>query len=250
MRAYIGFEGLGCRTEANALLASLPARAVRMLMIGVNGNARTLEGRGSHRPPRTPKTEDIADVFSDDPRALNLIAYATDQPATLGEQLIRMAAYGGPHFHGFQLKMCWPDPREIERFSARRPHDRIVLRVGPRALSEVSSHPDRLAARLEEYAGVITDVLLDPTGGHERLFHAARVVDQLGAILDTNRNIGLGLVARLEDHAIDRLKPIFAEIPTLSLMAEDRLDAPKPALDLEAAQAFYASAHARFREVL
>lgn len=161
-RPYIGVAGITTRAEARACLGAFPP-CDRPLALGVLVSAKTLRGETTRWHRRMPRVEDIAEIFPDDPRALNLIHYSSDEPiprATLG----RLSALMGPHGAGVQFNGAWPAPNDIA-WAQRHGWPgfaRVVLQVRSWLDSAaLSALPERLAP----YRGLTTDILLDASGG-------------------------------------------------------------------------------------
>ncbi|MBI2450547.1 MAG: hypothetical protein HYV47_03355 [Candidatus Nealsonbacteria bacterium] len=111
-KPYVGITGFMRRQEVSAVLEQANLR-VRMLMVGVLVSSKTLSGRQNKWPNRYPKIKEMADIFPEDPNALNLIHYNTDEPETLANQLLELTDRGGHNLRGFQLNIAWPFPIEL-----------------------------------------------------------------------------------------------------------------------------------------
>ncbi|MBI4437708.1 hypothetical protein HY631_02035 [Candidatus Uhrbacteria bacterium] len=229
---YIGVTGFVSREEVDAAVSTLdalPAWSDRRLMVGVLVNSKTLRGVRHARPFRYPLIERVAGLFHPHRRAVNLIHYATDDPQALSVQLEELVYRGGKHLDGFQLNQCWPDPRTI-----RLPKGlRVVLQIGSHALSEVQKDPDLLSQRLSEYSGVVTDVLIDDSGGRGIPMDARLANDYVRAIFLEHPQLGIGVAGGLCAQSLRSLQALVNRFPTLSVDAEGRLRTPEDHLDLE-----------------
>lgn len=250
MRGYIGITGFMKRAEVERALTHIehpPHEHVthRQLMVGVLVSLDTLNGKPPARfPGRYPAIKEVAGIFTDDPRALNLIHYVTSDRKTLPEQLARLVELGGPHLHGFQLNMRWPDPATIILLKSLR----VVLQLGPKALEEVKGDPEALALRLDAYRGHITDVLIDASGGEGRPIDLEGSLTQVRAIHRRHPDLGIGEAGGFCAETIDeRLRPHVAAYSDLSLDAEGRLRTPQDTLDPEAEGAYLKKGQALFR---
>ena len=116
--SYVGVTGFMCRQEVRLLLEMLPRPAGRLFMFGVLATDKTLRQEPNKRFNRYPPLARLDNIFVADPAVLNLIHYATGEPATLADQLERLTAAAGPLLNGFQLNMRDPDPGELRRFAA------------------------------------------------------------------------------------------------------------------------------------
>src|SRR5437868_5866280 len=113
---YVGVTGFMSRPEVVEALAMVPRGSVRRLMVGVLMSSKTLVGQINKWPGRYPKKDAIVDIFIDDPRALNLIHYNTDNPEALFTQLAEITKLAGPNLDGFQLNIAWPPISQIENW--------------------------------------------------------------------------------------------------------------------------------------
>jgi hypothetical protein len=139
-------------------------------MVGVLASQKTLSG--GDRNARSPAPEEIAGLFPNSLCVLGLVHYFTKNPETLCEQLIRVHAVGGEYCDGVQINVPWPPVDQLEAFGQWVPRGtRIVLQVGPKALADIGPDGNILAKalaaseQLGRYRGLITDVLIDPSGG-------------------------------------------------------------------------------------
>ncbi len=223
---YIGVTGFRTRREVQTVLEVVPHGAKRRLMVGVLASSKTLQGGQGKYPGRTPRVEEIADIFNDDPRALNLIHYNTGDRQGLPEQLARLIELGGPNLHGFQLNIAWPDPTQLERL---RSHT-VVQQVGHRAFEEVGNDPRQLAEKLDAYRGLITHVLVDPSGGTGQEYHLPTTQACVLAIMDRHGDwLKIGIAGGLSAVGLyERITPVIGLYDHLSIDAEGRLRTPTP----------------------
>lgn len=165
---YIGVTGIMTAQEARAALRTAHTWASPYkVMLGILASEKTLAGMTNKWPNRYPRRERIGELLLDHPKALNLVHYTTDTPATLAAQLLWIAEFAGPHLHGFQLNMPWPDVRQLTAFHLNsRPVGkyRIVLQLGSHAIAACKT-PEELADRVAAYDQLVHYVLLDWSGG-------------------------------------------------------------------------------------
>jgi hypothetical protein len=157
--SYIGCSGLVSRAEVLAALAAFPDFG-RQLMVGVLASEKTLAGQRNRWFRRYPRVENIAGVFLDDPRCLNLVHFGADEPPD-ATTLARLFDLAGPLCHGFQFNGAWPWSANIETlcrmFERAGKTPRIVLQAG---LGTTAAQVGLYVRR-----GVATDVLIDASGG-------------------------------------------------------------------------------------
>lgn len=218
-KPYIGVTGFMSAGEVRSVLRNdLPLG--RDLMVGVLSSYKMLTGRGAKFPGRYPEPEKIRDIFVSHPRAVNLIHYATDDRPTLPHQLERLIKLGGPHLHGFQLNMAWPEPNHLEYVASHV--QRIVLQLGARAI-EVGGSPREVSERLKAYHGLITDVLLDPSGGRGELIDLKYALNYLQCICPDHPHLGIGIAGGLSPETLVHIVPLMKEFPNLSTDVEGRV---------------------------
>jgi hypothetical protein len=188
--SYIGVSGVTTRGEADALLATLPVDAPRPLMLGVLTSSKLLCDIGNPNPKRYPKKREIAGIFTDHPRALNLVHVAWSQDEALGtcvEQFVRAREAGGDRCHGLQVNgLNAPTPSDLRAHAQRYPNDRLVLQW--RDLTRQCEH---LILRLQPYAWSITDVLLDGSAGEGRPMDVAKMTSLATALRDFYPHLGI-----------------------------------------------------------
>ena len=198
-------------------------------------------------PNRCPAPAAIAGVFSDDPRCLNLVHYRPRPGANLADALTRATEVGGPNCHGVQINATrgapWPDPAALTEYRQRSQPQRIVLQAGREAMASVDGDPYRLAQRCAEYAGIVTDVLVDASEGLGIPLDASRSERYLQAVASTAPTLGLVVAGGLSAANINELlSPLLPEWAAVSIDAEGRLRDGDDRLDLSATTAYLSAA--------
>jgi hypothetical protein len=225
---YVGVTGLRHLLEVIRALSLVPEQSKRRLMVGVLMSSKTLAGQANKWPGRYPKKEAVAGIFVNDPRALNLVHYSTDEPDTLCDQLEAVAAIAGPNLDGFQLNVAWPPISQIIEYRLRHPDHFIVLQIGGRAMSSLGNQPQQVAERVNFYEADIDAVLVDGSGGAG---HPITQFDEnfLRAIQQhCNTHLGLGIAGGLGPNTLHSLNALIRDFPDLSIDAEGRLRTPMP----------------------
>ncbi len=224
---YIGVTGFMTPQEVRAGLKLFPANGNRKLMVGVLVSSKTLQGGTNKWPGRYPKFDRIVEIFQDDPRAVNLIHYNTDDKETLSHQLLHLVEISGPNLHGFQLNVAWPNVAELEKFhEATGWTYRIVLQVGGGAMKKIDDNPVKLADAISEYIWpdrLIDDVLIDPSGGKGQPFDPGKTTDFLREIVGRNLPVNLGVAGGLGSQTIWLFDSLLREFPDLNSDAEGQL---------------------------
>ena len=240
---YIGITGFTTPDEVAAVVAALPHSPSRLLMCGVLLSNALLDGEPSDAPNRCPPPNTIAGIFTDDPRCLNLVHYRPRPGADLADALIRAHEVGGPNCNGVQINATrgapWPDPSSLIEYKNRSQPRRIVLQAGREAMASVDGDPSRLAQRCAEYAGIVTDVLVDASEGLGIPLDAVRSAHYLEAVASAAPELALvvagGLCASNMDELLSPLQPEWAAV---SIDAEGRLRDTNDELDVASARAY------------
>ena len=257
---YIGVSGFMSANEVRAALDAFPDCG-RQLMVGVLASSKTLCGLPNKYPRRYPLAADIAGIFVDDPRCLNLVHVATDgDKSTVDGKLIpieidlwRGFTAGGPLCHGVQFNGATQRlrPEALHAFKAMCPTaKRIVLQVGPRWL-DARSAADSFMKSLARYAGTATDILLDLSGGNGRLINPETARD---LAVDARKSLAhwgvapgemaIGIAGGLCAETLPGIRGLLEEQGPLSIDAEGRLrdDADGGGnLDLDKARSYLAT---------
>ena len=251
---YIGVTGFMTREEVDQAITAFHQTKRpddRHLMIGILASSKTLKGEQNKWGNRFPRVQDISRLVRDRPFMTTLVHYSTDEPETLSEQLQRLQEFGGPFLDGFQLNMVWPDPNAIKEalydHEHRRPASRIVLQIGSRAFKACAEDHHVLAARIDAYAEIVTDVLFDLSGGHGRPLDIEKSLDVLFTIRLRHPHLGLGVAGGLCADTLPSIERIVAEFPHVSIDAEGRLrDHPDARLNLETVERYIVLAQEKF----
>ena len=247
LTSYIGITGFTTLDEVEAIVSTLPAPPSRLLMCGVLLSNALLTGESSDAPNRCPPPDAIAGIFSADPRCVNLVHYRPQPGANLADALARAHEVGGPNCHGVQINATrgapWPDPAALVEYRERCQPQRIVLQAGREAMSSVDGDPTRLAQRCAEYAGIVTDVLVDASEGLGLPLDAARSAEYLEAIAEAAPDLGLVVAGGLcAENVSELLSPMLPRWAGVSIDAEGRLRDGNDVLDVRAAVAYLRAA--------
>jgi hypothetical protein len=212
LRPYLGISGVMTPGEAatlvlvfenlctNAFDSMMPTHD---LMLGVLVSEKTLRGEQNKWPRRYPKVSDIQEIFdaawaaarTDRPvthdapptdKPLNLIHYASDVPPTL-ETIQELFELGCATLGGFQFNGTWPSAETLKEFASSLSNQafrrqRIVLQVGPAMLLKYTAR--EITDSLTPYVigAVVTDILIDASGGRGQLIDMAKATSMIAAI--------------------------------------------------------------------
>lgn len=214
--SYVGITGFVSRAEVDACFDALPDGLT--LMCGVLVSAKTLRGERNKWWRRYPRVEDVAAIFSPDPRCLNLIHYCDDvAPDT--ETVERLLSLGGEHLHGFQFNGAWPLRKTIAPL-AHRHH--VVLQVRDAGADPVAF----FRAAVDDIAVMFTDsrchILLDASGGRGAAISVEAVRETVKALRwNLGYYFGIGVAGGLCAETVPALRPLRGY--EVSIDAEGRL---------------------------
>lgn len=235
---YVGVSGVTTAEQAQAILDMWPASAPPWsLMIGVLTSQKVMTG--GERNARSAAPKDFASIFSRDYRVLGLVHYFTKDTSDLGEQLLHAAAWGGVGCDGVQVNVPWPPPEELEHFRHYgEAWDRVVLQIGPAALRD-TMNPARINGAIAAYVhnNLITDVLLDVSGGGGRPIDPSFAAEMAHRVREVFPALGVGIAGRLTAASL----PAVAEIVLrygLSIDTESGVRNDRDELDFDEVQAY------------
>lgn len=221
---YIGVTGFMTPEEVAFGLKAITKTSERKLMVGVLMSSKTLRGEENKWPSRYPKREVVSSLFTDHPKALNLIHYNTDNAERLCEDLTEMTKLAGPNLHGFQLNIPFPPLEALDKYLNTNPEILTVLQISKEMLK---LSPRELRKRLfPEYRWMANHFLLDGSGGHGLPLDA----QLLGEYLDELQILraGLGVAGGLGPTSLDLLEDLPERFRDLSIDAEGRLRSSQP----------------------
>lgn len=245
---YIGVTGFTAPTEVDEVLAAVPHGSPRLLMVGVLASRRSLRGEPSKKyPGRYPPREQIAKIFPEDRRALNLVHYHAPGATGLAAELEGLRAIGGPRLHGVQLNIAWPDPDALHALDGLR----IVLQLSRQAMDACAKNPAAIAGRVADYGDRIHDVLIDPsggTGGKDGAFDAGFAANLATAIRNLRPDLGIGVAGGLHAKNLTAIHPLLPTVPDVSIDAEGGLRDGWDRLVLTATKAYVAAGFALFAD--
>ncbi len=246
---YIGVTGFMSREQVEAALVDFPFSPFIKLMVGVLVSDKTLSGVPNSYPNSFPRPDDIADIFVDDPRVLNLVHYNTHDQKGLARQLDTVFEIAGPNCHGAQLNISWPNVEELKLLHYAWRDKQIVLQLG-RVAFEAKQSPEVVAKYLGIYKHLIDYILFDMSGGFGVEINIGLATDCYGEYLKQglNRHFGFGLAGGLDAEGIARLIPLFRTSQTLSIDAQGKLRSSDQ-LDLEKVRAYIQAALQLYKPV-
>ena len=253
-KPYIGITGFNHQSQIQQISLETAGMSDSYFMAGVLASDKSLQGLPTRHPHRYPPVADIGSIFID-PTHLNLIHYHTDTPvaASLFSQMLRVRRSGLPHCHGLQLNVTWPARAALYAYKHRFPDDVLVLQCGKEALAEVGLYSGKitelsaladLADRIALYGDSIDYVLLDASGGENRLVDVSLTRACLTALYERNVYPLLGFADGLTAETLSYVAGtgLFSEFPDVSIDAEGGLRDEEDRLDMTKAIRYYRTA--------
>ncbi|MEX1061809.1 MAG: hypothetical protein WEC39_01715 [Patescibacteria group bacterium] len=240
MDPYIGITGFTGPEEVAGALRVFPIDSKRKLMVGVLATYKSL--RGIPMKPKwakqTPKPEEIANIFLPDSRAINLVHLSTEEGKedTLLADMLKVHELAGPHLHGFQLNVAWPQMNQLYTYRTIKDKKyQIVLQIGQKAVEKAGGTPEGVVKMIELYAENIDAILLDPSGGLGKKFDPERARQLLKAVADQDWGLNLGVAGGLGPDSLNLVEPLVGDFPDLNIDAQGRLRNEDNELDLQLA---------------
>ncbi|HSI20362.1 MAG TPA: hypothetical protein VLA04_01455 [Verrucomicrobiae bacterium] len=232
-KPYIGITDFTDFDQVQAMQRIVPPDSDYLLHVGVMMSHRTLHGLPTEWAKAFPAKETIASIFAS-PDTYNCLHYADykSRPG-LADSLATALSYVGKNITGLQLDMTWPDPGELLLVQEQFPEMEIILQVGKQALLDAESSPAGMAARIKEYEGIISRVLLDQSVGKGVPMDAQLLIALAKTVQDSFPDMGIVFAGGLGPASIHLLEPIRQAFPDLrfSIDAQGRLRASGSALD-------------------
>ena len=207
---YVGVTGFMSLAEVDAALDALPPGLT--LMCGVLASAKSLRGERNRWHRRYPAPEQIASIFSPEPRCLNLIHYCADEPPSAAT-VSRLQTLGGEECDGFQFNGAWPEPSTLAALAGAH----VVLQLRPDGGAGDGDSAVRSLRNCD------THILIDGSGGNGVPI-SPDVCDAWGMAIRGHfgNDVGLGFAGGLD---ADYLPRLAAEVRSYgaSIDAEGRL---------------------------
>lgn len=248
LKPYIGVTGFTQAEQVKQALDIFPFTD-RILMVGVLVKGAR-EGTTAHSK-RFPALEGVADIFTPDPRVLNIVHHLPGSVGGIAESVSNIRGYLGSHVHGFQVnRLVWPEPDALRLYQEIVPRARVILQITGGAFEAVNRSPAHLIERLKSYRGVITGVLLDASEGEGKIMDPAFLLPFVKAIRQSELRdaIGIGVAGGLCSETVGILSAIADIYPNVSIDAEGRLHDAQDMLDNDAVRKYLSATEDLFTQ--
>lgn len=206
---YIGITGFMERRQVESVLMDLSLPKGYKLMVGVLAHGKYHFDKDASgkikKPPRHPETQNLAQIFVDDPRCLNLIHLHVPDDANHASGLnvlmynyISRCGDAGVRLDGFQLNMSLPDTEDLFEIRDSYPDLKIVIQLNNKVINGFKS-PTLLAKKLREYACIANYLLFDRSGGKAKHLDTKEAEEYINEFDDQHLTtlFGLGLAGGL-----------------------------------------------------
>ncbi len=199
-KPYIGVTGISTPNEAATITQTFASEGLtnkggnHIGMVGVLVDQRSLVARIRERI-KYPNLDQIRQIFeATQGNTFNTLHYHTYHESTLASQLNQLltsnSLYSDGLCNGVQLNMPWPPADDVIRTKITFPDLKIIIQLGPRILAE--NNPEDIATNLTPYIGSIDYVLIDPSGGRNRIFKVNTVAPVHNRIREAYPDLSLG----------------------------------------------------------
>jgi hypothetical protein len=233
---FIGVDDFTDFAQALDMLKTLKqhksAGSKYVLHVGVMMSWKTLNGEKSKFDGVFPPKESIADIFGSD-ETYNCIHYIDYQGRpNLPDQLAKVIHYGGMGIHSVQLDMIWPEPADVAHglHMSRRAVE-VILQIGANAFDDINHDPAELIARLQQYDGTITRVLLDRSMGRGVPMDPETLEPYIHAIREKLPDMGIVVAGGLGPDTMHLVEPLVRSYPGISIDAQGKLRQSGDCLD-------------------
>ena len=200
---YIGVTGYTDPDQVKQVTSNVQP-SDHLIMCGVVLSNARIRGETSALPNRYPPSQDIPEIFSDQPGRLNIIHYRPIVPDA--DTLIDAMIVAGPNCHGIQVNTTpdqpWPDPREIAAFRDNANPQRVILQLTRTAISQKNDDAQTIAQVCTQYQHVFTDILIDQSAGNGNPHRMTITLNIAKAISDACPDITVGIAGGLNQHNV------------------------------------------------
>lgn len=210
---YTGITGFISPTEVEQAL-SLQHEFItrRPLMVGVLVSDMSLFGERNKHARRYPKVANVAEIFSPNPRGVNVVSYTAADTRDFSERLERIYEISGRHLHGIQLNLVWPSAQVLFSFYRRHRHiERLILHLGYNSFRLCDNEPYKACQKLSAYRGSITDVVVSPSRSKRGELDVAQTERYILAIREACPDLGITVSGGLNFDTLPKIRHLIAK---------------------------------------
>lgn len=249
--SFIGVTGFTRREEVEAALEVFPHDTPRKLMVGVLADRNTLKGQASERGHSHPPVDTIPDIFTDDPRVLNIVHYSVypnQGTITVGRELKELRKRMGPNLHGFKLNVPWLQPNDdLREVSVGM---RMMLVLGREAFGMLAYGPEIVIEWLSLLGTILSDVIVAPTTVRRDGLDIEKIEPLLKVLIREHGTLGIGMGGGLSPENVwERVQPLTKYYPALSIDAQGKLRTEEDDLDRNRVRAYLKASTTLFKEL-
>jgi hypothetical protein len=247
---YVGITGLTSPAqvlEIQSMLDRVKWPDECKFMNGILVSRKTLRGLEPDNPAQYRPLSEIPDLLPSDPRFFNVIHFNSRDPRLL-KQLDEVLEISDK-IHAIQLNIHWPNDAELVDWVAQGSGVKLILQISRRAFDSIGASPTDLLECLNNYRGIASYVLFDPSGGTGAPYDRREAEEVLKALVDSSLPMRWGVAGGLSAERIYGLKSLLEIYPGLCWDAQSRLRSgcPGDMLDTEKCYGFLASSAALLR---
>lgn len=221
---YIGVSDVGSIENILELEKYFsPAEPLR-LKAGITMTRKALWGIPTRWKDVCPPKEDITKIFYGTfSTVLHVVHYADYDGIDLAPSLARLVKLGGPHLHGIQLDMVWPDSSVLAECKGAHPDLQFILQVGEKALAQVNYNPLKMWQAIQHYDGLVGRILLDQSMGEGKALDARSLVRFVDILYERMETPSVVVAGGLGPQTLHLVEPLMAMYPRLSIDAQGQL---------------------------
>ena len=178
-KPYIGVTGPVTIQETKSICKEFSnegysMRTPHIPMVGFLVSYKTLNRKPTNNL-RYPPIDVLPDLLeATNKQALNMIHYNSRNLDTLSYQIDQIFSKVYDLCQSLQLNIPWPPINEIKKIKEDYPEMQIVFQASKEAIKRQT--PKQIAQGLKKYEGLLTYVLIDPSGGQQKTFEASDTV--------------------------------------------------------------------------
>ncbi|HLF54492.1 MAG TPA: hypothetical protein VI612_02120 [Candidatus Nanoarchaeia archaeon] len=199
---YVGVTGIVSTQEVEAVINEFSSAGYSMTsphipMLGVLASFKSLNAQPTSR--RYPRIELLPELMrAAAGKAFTAVHYNTsDAIYTLCGQVKKVfdGIYQGGLCRALQLNVPWPEVRQVGFIRQDMPEMQILLQLSQRAMTGLT--PKETAERVKLYGGLLSYVLIDPSGGRGLEFDLQKSLEVYRELREQTPGLTIGFAGGL-----------------------------------------------------